>query len=292
MAECSASVSSATEPVIVAGDALSRMSAEFEATDSAAAPALGRRAHRLAALFAAMSSSVAGGAAAVADGVLLGRRELGHRAPVVAVVGDEDRVVAEAARRRGAAAASVPVQRPSKTRSSRSRSTSAMRADVGQRAARRARSASSLARFSASVASLAGEARRAHAGRAAERGGLDARVVGERRRAGRRGRGARLGAARCRRTSSPVSGGSSTVVGQRRDLVRGEQRGELAHLVRVAGGEDEPHRAARGDRRAPAPRAARRSPLRRARAARRGARATAACARRWPGPRRGRRRRS
>ena len=40
MAECSASVSSATEPVTAPAIALSRMSAELEATDSAAAPVL------------------------------------------------------------------------------------------------------------------------------------------------------------------------------------------------------------------------------------------------------------
>jgi hypothetical protein len=38
VAECSASVRSATEPVMVPAIALSRMSAEFEATESAAAP--------------------------------------------------------------------------------------------------------------------------------------------------------------------------------------------------------------------------------------------------------------
>ena len=61
---------------------------------------LGRlAAHRLAgARLAQVAQQRAGRAAAVADGVLLGRRELGHRAAVVAVVGDEDRVVAEAAR--------------------------------------------------------------------------------------------------------------------------------------------------------------------------------------------------
>ena len=40
---------------------------------------------------------------------------------------------------------------------------------------------------------------------------------------------------------SPVSGGSVDVVGQRGDVVAVEQRGQLAHLVRVAGGEDQPH---------------------------------------------------
>ena len=39
VAECRASVSSATEPVMAPAIALSRMSAEFEATESAAAPA-------------------------------------------------------------------------------------------------------------------------------------------------------------------------------------------------------------------------------------------------------------
>ena len=50
-------------------------------------------------------------------------------------------------------------------------STSAMHADVAQRGCRRAPRASSCSRFSASVASEAGAARRAHAGRAAERRG-------------------------------------------------------------------------------------------------------------------------
>ena len=52
--------------------------------------------------------------AAVGDRVLLGVGELGHRAAGVAV-GDEDRVVAEAARRRAALGAIVPAQRPSKS---------------------------------------------------------------------------------------------------------------------------------------------------------------------------------
>ena len=88
MAECRASVSSATEPVTVPAIALSRMSAEFEATESAAAPVLDGCAHRLAgARLAQVVAQRPRGAAAVADGVLLGRRELGHRAAVVASSG-------------------------------------------------------------------------------------------------------------------------------------------------------------------------------------------------------------
>ena len=102
--------------------------------------------------------------------------------PSCDVVGHERRVVAEAARRRAARPPACPVQRPSNDVLARRR-----RVDV-RRARRRTRSAlpagasrSSLVEVLLVGGVLAGVARRAHAGRAAERRGLDARVVGDRR---------------------------------------------------------------------------------------------------------------
>ena len=123
----------------------------------------------------------------------------------------------------------------------------------------------------------AGEAGRVHAGAPAERRGRDPRVVGDRRLAGRRVRGARLdqrvvgeGLARLRGQLDlrRAAGTSSTPVRISR---------ELAQLVLVAGRDDEPRLRAHpgsGRRRPPpGPRAGARSPARRARAARRARRA-------------------
>ena len=136
---------------------------------------------------------LAGGAAAVADRVLLGGRQLGHRAPVRVVDRDERRVVAEAARparRRRQRARAAPLER---LLLAARRVDERDRADVLELARPSGtRSASSLREVVRVGRVLAGPARRAHARLAAERRHLDPRVVGDRRRPGRRGRGARL----------------------------------------------------------------------------------------------------
>src|SRR5947209_5675748 len=90
---------------------------------------------------------------------------------------------------------------------------------------------------------LPGVPRAAHARRPAERGGLDARVVGNREPPRRGGGGARL--------AEGVLGEGLAVLGrehharrQRVHVVGREQGGELPQLVVVAGGEDEPHQRA------------------------------------------------
>ena len=101
MLEWTASVMIAIEPVIAPATSFSRISAEFEAIESRAAPALrpstaagaiggrattsrrrGRRGPVLVLTPSPATRQLAGGAAAMADRVLLGRRQLGHRAPV------------------------------------------------------------------------------------------------------------------------------------------------------------------------------------------------------------------
>ena len=161
----------------------------------------------------------------------------------VAVGGDEDRVVAEAAlaaRRLGHAALAGALDAcaarcPARRRRPRRRSAARSRA---------ATSARSLSRFSASVARLAGVAGGAHAGAAAERLGLDAGVVGDRGRAGGGGGGARLDQ-RVLRERLAGLGRQLDLVGQRLELRVGQQALELAQLVGVAGREDEPAMAVR-----------------------------------------------
>ena len=238
----------------------------------------------------------------MADRVLLGVGELGHR-PV------------RRGRRRGGtpghsrtrpirapSAASRPWQSPKNTRS--------LPARRDRRRPARTRSAAplpagasriSLARFSSSVASSPGVARRAHPGPAAERLGLDPGVVGDRRPARwppprpapwaarwprtcpRPRAAARPRRAAARRRSRPGPAGARTPAacagcGSRapatRAAVIGSARGRGAdRLVLERAQVLDP--AAR-----PAP------------AGRRGGRARAACARPWPGPRPARRRRS
>src|SRR3954471_11553398 len=120
MAECAASVRIATDPVTTPATTFSAISSEFDAIDSPAARVLRRsfvsfRASRSFVISASRSfvigaprgrSSSSGlepvaerarRAPAMADRVLLVRRQLGHRAAVVVVVGHEGRVVAEPA---------------------------------------------------------------------------------------------------------------------------------------------------------------------------------------------------
>ena len=88
---------------------------------------------------------------------------------------------------------------------------------------------------------LAGEARRAHAGRAAERGGLDARVVAERR-ARRSPRPRRAPwAARSRRTSRPSRAAARRRRAAARPRSRRAARANSRTLCGVARGEDQPH---------------------------------------------------
>ena len=186
--------------------------------------------------------------------------ELGHRAPAGQVVGQEGGVVAEAAvaarhggERAGAAALDgvddlgaggrAPGRASARARASAitARLRQHERADVRQRRAGR-RLAQQLVEVLLVGRVLAGEARGAHAGGAAERRGLDARVVGDRRQAGRARGGERL-VARVVEERLAGLGRQLDVVGQRDDLVRGQQRRELARLVGVAGREDELHTA-------------------------------------------------
>ena len=317
MLEWIASVMIAIEPVITPGASLSTIRREFETIETAAARVLGGGAWAAgpiapAGAFGHAAERAAHGrssrqalgqrprrAAAVADGVLLLRRQLGHRAPVVVVGGHEGRVVAEAAVAAGlvgqlalaaALGGQLAVRRP--RRPARTRRPRACRRRAAPRAAAwpgsprrwrpRRRSAPSARPGAPPSAAASMPESSATAGRPVRRAAaralmsaLSANVVA--------GLGRQL-----------------DLVGQQRQLVRGEQRLELAHLVRVACGEDEPHGAVRARRSARAAATAAcwasRSSLdaarRRARAARRARRATAACARRWPAPRPARRRRS
>ena len=114
--------------------------------------------------------------------------ELGHRAAVGAVVGHERPGRSRSRRRRAARPRACPCSgprtscsSPSRRRRRRSRRRSASALPAGA-------SREQLGEVLLVGRVLAGEARGAHAGRAAERRGLDARVVGDRRAAGRRAR--------------------------------------------------------------------------------------------------------
>src|SRR6476661_8287745 len=178
--------------------------------------------------------------ATVADGVLLVRRELGHRAAVIAVGRQERGVVAEAA-----VAARLVRERPLATLLDHVDATARLgvreRADVRDAPIAVVRHlVEELGEVLLVRRVLAGVAGRVDAGPSAERGRGDARVVGDRRTScGLRGH-ARLGGG--------VLG--ERLAGLRRQLdfvreryhdVRGEQRLELAQLVRVAGGEHQLH---------------------------------------------------
>ena len=218
IAEWIASVMIATEPVIRPATTLSRSapcsrrSRPARGSSRRSAAARGRRAEPLA-------RARPGGAAAVGDRVLLGVGELGHRAAVGHVVGHEHRVVAEAAARRAALGDSAPSQRALEQvlgavgrRRGRSRRRSAAR-DAGGRLARAAWRGSR-----ASVACSPGVARGAHAGRAAERLGLDAGVVGDRRRGRSPRAAARALISAFSANVSPVLGRQLDAVGQRLEL--------------------------------------------------------------------------
>ena len=158
-------------------------------------------------------------AAAVRDRVLLGVVELGHRA-AVAVVGHEQRVVAEAAARR--AALGAPPRRSQRALEQvlgavgRRRGRSRRRSAAPCPAAPRARS---LARFSASVAVLARRsARSARPGAPPSAVGLDAGVVGDRGARRSAGAAARALISAFSANVSPSSGGELDAVGQRVEL--------------------------------------------------------------------------
>ena len=108
---------------------------------------------------------------------------------------------------------------------------------------------------------LAGEARRAHAGRAAERRGLDARVVGDRRARRSPRAAARALASAFSANVSPVSGGSSTSSGQRaRPRAAPAAPRTRAPCARCGSRGRASRRPRGGDRAAPARRAAPRCP--------------------------------
>src|SRR4051812_8305836 len=99
-----ASVMIATEPVIAPAASFSAMSAQLEAIDSAAARVLITPAPAGCDAMSGPATSAlqvrqqrARGAPAMADRVLLGGVQLGHRAVPGEIVGDERRVIAEAA---------------------------------------------------------------------------------------------------------------------------------------------------------------------------------------------------
>ena len=334
MLECTASVRIAIEPVIAAAASLSTISSALEAIETAAArsfrgicasgptarvvataaPASIRRSRRPGHLrrlpagppshglgvvgleVRQLAGERPGGPPAVADGVLLLRGQLGHRAAVVVVGRHEGRVVPEAAvaprlgaqHARRSARARAPRARPAPRRRGRTRSSRA-----GPRRAPRAAASRGSPRRSRPRPRSARTTRRAR--RRARR---------PRSRSRPRSPGSPVDVAATRALTSalsakvvPVSGGSSTSGGQRLEPHAAEQLRQLAQLVLVTGGQNRPHgsslRLAAPPRRQPAERlASARCRPRRARAARRGTLATAGCARRWPGPPRARRRRS
>ena len=314
MLEWMASVMIAIEPVIAPATSLRTISTELETIETRRrallARQLGGRADRprrrlgggqrpAPALHGAVLPGApeplhqrAHGAAAVADRVLLLGRQLGHRAPVVVVVGDDGRVVAEAAlaprlvdeRPRAASLGHQLVA----ARDRRTRARTRTRRGCRRPAAPRAAAWPGSPRRSRPRRRSARSARRARR----QRRRLDAGVVGQRGAARGRGRGARL-QERVVGERLARLGRQLDAVRQRLELERREQALELAQLVRVAGGEDELH-VRRLPRRPPPAgrRAAARCRPRPAPAARRATHARAACARRSPAPPPGRRRRS
>ncbi len=167
--------------------------------------------------------------------------ELGHR-PLVAgvVVGHEGRVVAEAA-----AAARLVGERS--LAAAVHHALPAAGLDVGDRADVRHAGVApgrdlgqQLGQVLLVARVLTGVARRPHPRRPAQRGGLDARVVGERGPAGGRGGRARLGE-RVLREGRARLRRERHVRRQRLELDRQHDLRQLAQLVVVAGGEDEPH---------------------------------------------------
>ena len=175
---------------------------------------------------------------AMADLVLLLRAQLGHRAALRAVVGEEGRVVAEspvAARLEGERPLTAtvdqllpPTRLHVRERADVSHPPVAVRRHLGEQ----------LGQVLLVTGALAGEAGRPHARCAAQGRGLDAGIVGDGGPAGgRRGRaGLDQGVVRERRARL---GRKLNVVGQRLQAVGVHERTELAQLVGVAGGEHE-----------------------------------------------------
>ena len=197
MLECIASVMIATEPVTTPATTLSRISAELETIETAAARDFARPAPAARVARRARSAgSHASSARAARPRWLIASFSAGASSAIVRPSGPSsgrnDRVVAEAAL---AARAPAPGGRCSGPRRARSRP----RRDRRRRARTRSASALPGGRLGEQLREvlrvgrvLAGVAGGAHARRAAERRGLDPRVVGDRRRArGGRG-GARL----------------------------------------------------------------------------------------------------
>src|SRR5947209_5394567 len=96
MLEWIASVRMATEPVTVPATTLSRISTEFEITDSVAARCFCWEPTALISVSALEPfHELTGGTPAVTDRILLGLVELGHRAVIVEIVRHKRRVIAE-----------------------------------------------------------------------------------------------------------------------------------------------------------------------------------------------------
>ena len=183
----------AIEPVIAPATIFSTISVMFETIDRPAALVLlgagrGDHAHRDPRSRSSQSRNARRGAAPVADRVLLLGRQLGHRAAVARVVGHEGGVVAEAAVAARLARPACPRSVPRTSSSRPARVHVGERADVGHATVAVGRHLAQQLGEVLLVASRRspGVARRAHTRCAAERRGLDARVVGDRRRAGGR----------------------------------------------------------------------------------------------------------
>ena len=231
MLEWTASVMIATEPVTAPATSLSTISVRLEAIDSAAARRLrGMSSARVPSAGTIASVRQPGeqrahGASAVADRVLLGVAQLGHRAVGRAVVGQEGGVVAEAAlaarllRERARAALLEDVLLTA------GGVDLGERADVRDRAAGR-RLAQQLREVLAVAGVLSRVARGADPRPAAERGRLDPGVVGDRDAPGRGCRRARL--------AERVLGERRAVLGRQLDARRAAGRSRPRPAPRAA----------------------------------------------------------
>ena len=286
MAECSASVRIATEPVSTPATILSAISARVrgdrDRRRAAARPGVLRRWPAGAAPRAQPFEEPSSGVAAVGDRVLLLVGELGHRAPR-RLVGDEDRVVAEAA---GAAAAPRRACPRSALRTRAPR-------PPASRTRSRTRSARGRPRAPRGAASGGSRRRSRPRPRSARCGRRDATPAPRPRSRSRRRRPAvrsRRAAARALISAlsayvSPVSSGLSRPSGNGSNARPGSSRSNSRTLCALRVARITPARL-------PAPPAALRSRSGRARAARRGGCARAASAPPWPAPRPARPRRS
>ena len=236
------------------------------------------------------AASMPRGAAAVADRVLLGRAQLGHRALVVGagVVGDEGRVVAEAAARRARSLDQPALAARLEDVLGAVRVDQGQRADVGGAAVAAGGGdlAQQLVQVLLVAGALAAVAGRVDPGRAAERRRPRSR---SRRRSPPR-RSPRARPAPCQR----VRGEAVAVLGRQLEPRPAAAPARPPAAVRASRAACACCRWRRSSRPlpAPAPPAGGRSPPRRGRAARRARRARAASARPSPAPRPGRRRRS